>query len=271
MLKYINVNQFLIQVMLNTPFWFRLIVSNLLLFSFISTVQADTHSTLKIDEDIAIDILQIGPSSPVSIIWFTCNQGDETAEVITARKLATQGYQLFFPDMLSTHFLSPTPSNITSVSTVEISRVIQYILNKTESAQVYLVGGARAAVPVLKGLSDDTIKKTGSKLKAALLITPRINSKTPEPGAEPKYIEEAGLSTHPIMILEGERTPNRWGLPHLSKTLARSGSSIHTNIIKGVRGFFYLRTEKTVEEVEMTRQLDQLIHTNIEKLRTIKP
>ena len=253
------------------PFWLRRIVGIFLLFIGISIVhaQTDSTSTLVIDEDIEIDIVKIGHSAPVSIIWFTCNQGDETAEFITARKLTHQGYQFYFPDMLSAHFLSPTPSNIAKVPRVEISRVIQHILNTSESTEVYLIGGARAAVPVLKGLSDDEIKHANKKLKGALLITPRINSKTPEPGAEPEYIEEAGLSSHPILILEGERTPNRWGLPHLSSILSKSGSIVQTDLIKGVRGFFYLRTEKTAEEAEMTRQLDQLIHQNIKKLGAI--
>ncbi len=255
------------------PFKIRWIINLLLLLTSTSFFQvlADNHITLKIDEDIEIDILTIGESSPRSIIWFACNQGDETAEVITARKLASQGYQFYFPDMLSAHFLSPTPSNIARVPTTEISTVIQHILNTTNSEKVYLIGGARAAVPVIKGLSDKKLKSPGSKLKGALLITPRINSKTPEPGAEPIYISEAGLSIHSILVLEGERTPNRWGLPHLVNTLSKSGSIVQSGLIKGVRGFFYLRTEKTPEEDKMTQNLDQLIDSNIKKLETIKP
>ncbi len=255
-------------------FWYRWAFSNLLLLlslSFIQ-VQADSTSTLQIDADVEIDILQIGQSSAaVSIIWFACHQGDEAAEVETARKLVDKGYQFYFPDMLSAHFLSPTSSNIARVPTVEISKVIQHILKLTKSTEVYLIGGARAAVPVLKGLSDEIINSKDNKLKGALLITPRINSKTPEPGAEPEYIEEAGLSRHPILILEGERTPNRWGLPHLSDALGKSGSAVQSDLIKGVRGFFYLRTDKSPEEVKMTQQLDQLIDFNIQKLRAMKP
>ena len=228
-------------------------------------------STLEIDDDIEIEILKIGPPAHVSIIWFACNQGDETAEFKTARKLISKGYQVYFPDMLSAHFLSPTPSNIAQVPTDEISKVIQHIMRETDSSQIYLIGGARAAVPVLKGLSDIKIKSEDKRLKGALLITPRINTKTPEPGAEPVYITEAGLSTHPLLILEGERTPNRWGLPHLIETLSKSGSKVQSDLIKGVRGFFYLRSEKTPEEIEMTNKLDQIIDTNLKKLGSFKP
>lgn len=257
------------------PLSLNWILCGFLLISFSMNINADSSSSLKIDEDIEIDIVKIGADSNnqknISIIWFACNQGDETIEFITARKLASQGYQFYFPDMLSTHFLSPTPSNIAKVPTTEIAKVIQYILKETPSERVFLVGGARAAVPVLKGLSDLQIHKSINKLKGALLITPRINSKTPEPGAEPVYISEAGKSIHPILILEGERTPNRWALPHLIQTLSTSGSQVQSDLIKGVRGYFYLRQEQTPEESEMTTRLDQLIHTNIQKLGAINP
>jgi hypothetical protein len=234
--------------------------------------QMETTQSFDIGNDIQIDILQIGSHAPVSIIWFACNQGDETAEYEVARKMAAGGnYQFFFPDMLSAHFLSPTPSNIARVPTVEVAQVINHIAETTSAARVYLIGGARAAVPVLRGLSDNSVIAHTNKLHGALLITPRINSKSPEPGAEPVYINAAGLSQHPIFILEGERTPNRWALPHLSQALSASGSKVQYELIEGVRGYFYLRSDQTEQESEMTQKLDQIIDTSLHKLETMHP
>jgi len=255
--------------MMTHYFWTQWTVTGILLLIFFPALSADDTLSLVINDDIEIEILHLGKPSPVAIIWFNCQQGDETAEFNSARVLTGQGYQFYFPDMLSAHFLAPTQSNIARVPAAEVSQVIHYILGETESEQVYLIGAARSAIPVLKALADPSLKNT--KLKGALLITPRINHKTPEPGTEPEYIKEAGMSTLPIRVLEGERTPNRWGLPHLASVLSTSGSPVHTDIIPGVRGFFYLRQEKTAEESALTEQLDQLIHTNIQKLGTIKP
>lgn len=251
------------------------IMSGFLFLFFSVTIYADSSSTIEIDDDIQIDILNIHPATSdhklVTIIWFACNQGDETVEFNTARKLTAKGYQFYFPDMLSAHFLSPTPSSIARVPTQEVVTVIRHILNETKSEEVYIIAAARAAVPVLKSLSDKKILLSSQKLKGALLISPRINRQTPQPGEEPVYIHEAGLSTHPILILEGERTPNRWGLPHLIQRLAKSGSLVRSDLLKGVRGFFYLRSEQTQPEAEMTARLDHIIHSNIQKLGAIKP
>ena len=235
------------------------------------TAATEEIESLSLSEDIEIDILQIGIEAPVSLIWFACNQGDETAEFEVARKLSSQGYQVYFPDMLSAHFLSPTSSNIGKVPTEEVVEVVSHIIENNASSKIFLVGGARAAVPVVKGLSDPKIKALGDKLSGALLLTPRINRRNPVPGSEPEYVSEAGKSIHPIMILEGERTPNRWGLPHLTQTLATEGSHVQSDLIPGVRGFYYLRSDKTEQEEKMTSQLDKIIDSNIQRLGAIKP
>ncbi len=234
----------------------------------VGTVSAEETLSLEINEDTEIEILKIGAPSSQAVIWFACNQGAETAEYQTARKMASLGYQFYFPDMLSAHFLSPTPSNIARVPTDEVVLVIEHILKQTTAEQVILVGGARAAVPVIKGLAEPSVKAHKDKIKGAVLITPRINQKSPEPGAEPVYISEVGRSSHPIVVLEGERTPNRWGLPLLKTRLSRSGSTVATDLIKGVRGYFYLREEKTPAEEAAMEHFDQLIHEQIQKLGT---
>ncbi len=237
---------------------------------YLTNSAADNHISVEIDEDIEIDIVQIGDTAPTALIWFSCNQGDETEEFKIARKLSERGYTVYFPDMLSAHFLSPTPSNIAKVPQQEVVKVVEYLVENGEADEVLLVGGARAAVPLLKGLSDHAIVDSDN-LQGALLITPRILSKKPEPGEEPVYIKEAGLSKHPIRILEGERTPNRWGLPHLKSTLSRSGSSVDSDLIKGVRGYFYLRSEKTPQEIEMTKQFHEVIDDNVQIMLAAKP
>lgn len=241
-------------------------VSVLLLATLAIAARAESRSTLKINDEIEIDIVTFGEPGKTGIVWLACRQGEDAIEFATARRLAGKGYQIYFPDMLSAHFLSSLPSNIARIPAAEFVAVIRHIMDSTSAEQLFLLAGARAAVPVIRGLADKKLQQTGSKLKGALLITPRIYKTTPDPGSEPVYIDETGLSIHPILVLEGERTPNRWGLAHLAATLEKSGSRVHTDLIEGVRGYFYLRDNQTPVEMEMTRQLDSLIHDNLQKL-----
>ena len=244
-------------------------LSVLLLATLAFTARAESLSTLEINDDIKIDIVTFGEPAKTGIIWFACRQGEDAIEFDTARRLVGRGYQIYFPDMLSTHFLSSLPSNIARIPAAEVVAVIRHIIDTSSAERLFLLAGARAAVPVIRGLADKNLQQMESKLKGALLITPRIYKKTPDPGSEPVYIDETGLSIHPILILEGERTPNRWGLPHLAATLKKSGSRVQTDLIDGVRGYFYLRENQTPVEIEMTRRLDTLIHVNLQKLEAI--
>jgi len=241
-------------------------VSVLLLATLAFTARAESRATLEINDEIEIDIVTFGEPAKTGIIWFACRQGEDAIEFAIARRLASKGYQIYFPDMLSAHFQSSLPSNIARIPAAEVVAVIEHIIDNTSAERLFLLAGARAAVPVIRGLADKKLQQMDSKLKGALLITPRIYKTTPDPGSEPVYIDEAGLSIHPILVLEGERTPNRWGLPHLAATLKKSGSRVQTDLIDGVRGYFYLRDYQTPAEREMTRQLDTLIHDNLQKL-----
>ena len=244
-------------------------MSVLLLATLAFAAFAESRSTLEINDEIEIDIVTFGERGKTGIIWFACRQGEDAIEFATARRLANRGYQIYFPDMLSAHFLSSLPSNIARIPVAEVVAVISHIMDSTSAERLYLLAGARAAVPVIRGLADKKLQHIDSKLKGALLITPRIYKTTPDPGSEPVYIDETGLSIHPILVLEGERTSNRWGLPHLTATLEKSGSRVQSDLIDGVRGYFYLRNDQTPVEAKMTRQLDSLIHDNLQKLGAI--
>jgi len=185
--------------------------------------------------------------------------------------MAGRGWQFFFPDLLSAHFLSPTASNIARLDAQEVALLIQQLLQRTEADEVYLVGGARAALPVLKALAQPAIKASGDKLVGALLLTPRITARTPVPGEEPVYDASVGQSRHPLRVLEGERTPNRWGLPHLTAALGRSGSPVSNGLIPGVRGFFWLRADRSADEQRQLEDFDRLIEDNLDLLREMKP
>lgn len=244
-------------------------MSVLLLATLVFAASAESRSTFKINDEIEIDIVTFGEPAKTDIIWFACRQGEDAIEFETARRLASRGYQIYFPDMLSAHFLSSLPSNIARIPAAEVVAVIRHIIDNSTAERLFLLAGARAAVPVIRGLADKNLQQMDSKLKGALLITPRIYKTTPDPGAEPVYVDETGLSVHPILVLEGERTVNRWGLAHLAATLKKSGSPVQTDLIDGVRGYFYLRDNQTPVEMEMTHQLDTLIHDNLVKLGAI--
>ena len=65
------------------------------------------------------------------------------------------------------------------------------------------------------------------------------------------------------MLLEGERTPNRWGVQHLTDALAEGGSEVFAKIIPAVRGYFFKRQDANRPEEVVTSQLAGLIKVSL--------
>ena len=164
-------------------------MSVLLLATLAFAVHAESRSILEINDEIEIDIVTFGEPAKTGIIWFACRQGEDAIEFETARKLAGRGYQIYFPDMLSAHFLSSLPSNIARIPAAEVVSVIEHIIDTSAAERLFLVAGARAAAPVIRGLADKGLEQTNPKPKRALLITPQNSKTTPDPGSEPVFID----------------------------------------------------------------------------------
>jgi hypothetical protein len=95
---------------------------------------------------------------------------------------------------------------------------------------------------------------------------PRLNKAAPEPGKEPEYLDSVGKTHLPILVLEGERTPNRWGLGHFTQALKHSGSPVTIKVIPEVRGYFFKRQDSNMPEEVVTSQLSGLIKASLYQL-----
>jgi len=82
----------------------RCLLGLVLFVGIVTGAAADSVETLALDDDIEVDIRRFGSDSAQALIWFACNQGEDSIEFATARKLIARGYQIYFPDMLSAHF-----------------------------------------------------------------------------------------------------------------------------------------------------------------------
>ena len=102
-------------------------------------------------------------------------------------------------------------------------------------------------------------------VKAAILLYPRLNLLEPVPGNEPIYIEVIGKVKLPVVILEGERTPNRWGLPHLTAKFKESSIAVTYELLPKVRGYFYTRPKKTPAEKALSEKLHEIVLKQIIK------
>lgn len=245
----------------------KILLAALFCIGCVTPLYAAEAVSLSISDNVDVDINIYPANGDKVILWLACNEGREGAEAKAAKHLLKQGIEVWFPDFLSAHFLPQGPSSIYKITGKEVAAVIGFIVKERPGKSIYLVAGGRANAPLLRGAVEWEKQSDNKSLQAAILLYPRLNLLEPVPGNEPVYIEAVGKAKLPIVILEGERTPNRWGLPHLTEKLKENSVSVSSELLPKVRGYFYTRPKKTPAEKALSEKLHEIVYKQISKLK----
>jgi len=233
----------------------------LLLLSF--SVQAKQTKIIETSE-ADIEVRVFPAEGNILLLGFPCDEGRSIAEEKTAQSLAEDGVEVWMPDMLSGFMLPKVRSSLVEISTDTLTEIISEAVKTGK--QVYLIASGPDTELILRAAShweaeSETDKKV--KLAGAILLFPRLFKEEPVPGQIPEYVDSVGKTRLPIMLLEGGRTPNRWGLNTLSHELEQGGSEVISKVIPKVRGYFFKRQDANRSEDVVTSQMAGLIKVSM--------
>jgi hypothetical protein len=238
---------------------FKTVLLYLSLLLLASNVQAKVIKNIETDE-ADIEVRVFPAEGDVLLLGFPCDEGKSIAEEKTARSLAEDGVEVWMPDMLGGFMLPKVKSSLAGISTEAITAIIAEALKTGK--KVYLIASGPDTELVLRAASeweaDDNAPVAG-----AILLFPRLFKEQPVPGEAPEYVDAVGKTKLPIMLLEGGRTPNRWGINTLSQELEKSGSEVTSKIIPKVRGYFFKRQDTNRSEDVVTSQMAGLIKVSL--------
>lgn len=231
------------------------------LFLLSANLYAANETRTITSDDTEIDVRIFASKGNQLLIGFACDQGSSIAEEHTAKALAKDGIEVWMPDMLSAFMLPKLRSSLNDIPTESLEKIIQAA--KETGKKVYLVASGPDTELILRVAQKWEEKHKGSPLDGAVLMFPRLNKGKPEPGKRPVYQDAVGKTSLPLMVLEGERTPNRWGIAHLTNALKKGGSTVYAKLIPDVRGYFFKRKDPNVPEDLVTSQMSGLIKASL--------
>lgn len=235
-------------------------VAGALLFSLSAVSVAYEVKTFD-TEEAEIDVRIFESKGKKLLLGFACDQGSSVAEEETAEQLAKDGVEVWMPDMLSAYMLPKVRSSLDEIPTAGLEKILEAAIKTGK--KVYFVASGPDTELVLRLAQDWESKHKDSPLGGALLMFPRLNKGKPEPGKAPIYQDAVGKTHLPIMVLEGERTPNRWGIGHLTSSLKKGGSTVYAKLIPDVRGYFFKRADHNAPEDTVTSQMPGLIKASL--------
>ncbi len=211
--------------------------------------------------DAEIDVRVFKADGDKLLLGFACDQGSSVAEETTASTLAKDGIEVWMPDMLSAYMLPKLRSSLYDIPTDGLEKILEAAIKTGK--KIYLVASGPDTELILRLAQDWESKHKDTPLGGALLMFPRLNKTKPEPGKPPVYQDAVGKTHLPLMVLEGERTPNRWGVGHLTNALKKGGSIVYAKLIPDVRGYFFKRNDPNVPEDLVTTQMSGLIKASL--------
>lgn len=241
-----------------------LLIASVLALFIATGAQAKVIKSIETD-DADIEVRVFPAKGNVLLLGFPCDEGKSIAEERTAQSLADDGVEVWMPDMLGGFMLPKVRSSLEGISTDTITAVIAEALKTGK--KVYLIASGPDTELILRAASQWEAEHAEAgqdeAVAGAILLFPRLFKSTPVPGEVPEYVDAVGTTKLPIMLLEGGRTPNRWGLNTLSQELEKSGSEVTSKVIPKVRGYFFKRQDANRSEDVVTSQMAGLIKVSI--------
>ena len=191
-------------------------------------------------DDAGIEVRIFPATGDRLLLGFPCDEGRSIAEEKTATSLSEDGIEVWMPDMLSAYMLPKVRSSIANIPSDALTALIREALKTGK--QVYLIASGPDTELVLRAARHWEASED-EPLAGGVLLFPRLFKSEPEPGKQPEYVDAVGKTRLPLVLLEGERTPNRWGVQHLTTELGKGGSEVYAKIIPAVRGYFFKRQD----------------------------
>ena len=236
-----------------------IIISVFMTLMLSANVQAKEYRSIETDEaDVEVRIFPA--DGDILLLGFPCDEGKSIAEEKTAQSLADDGIEVWMPDLLSSFMLPKVRSSLVEIETSTLTALISEA--KKTGKKVYLIASGPDTELILRGASHWEAE-TDTTLDGAILMFPRLFKEEPVPGQIPEYVDSVGKTKLPIMLLEGGRTPNRWGLKTLSHALQENGSEVESKVIPKVRGYFFKRQDANRSEDVVTSQMAGLIKVSL--------
>lgn len=196
------------------------------------------------------------------LLWFPCDQGMGTAEVDFANELAAIGQEVWLADLLGMYFLPVAPSSMRTIKGNEVLETVE-MLQRDDGRRVYLVSAGFGSIPVLRGAHLWKKKYAGTEsedyIAGIILLYPELHAQEPKPGHELDYLPVVSNTSTPVMIMQPQLTPARFWLHRLTALLESGGASVQTEILPGVRGYFFVKQSSTPAEDAMTLKLPSLV------------
>jgi thiol-disulfide isomerase/thioredoxin len=194
-----------------------------------------------------LDVKLSGPDNNGPLfIWLLSQNGETKRADSLAATLAEKGASVWQVDLLDSLMRERTATAIRNLDGDPVASLLEAAV-KSGRRPIVLVGFDRMAAPLLKGVREWQLRARDEDIGAvagSVLFFPNLYRGTPVAGEEPEFLDIVAATNMPVLVMQPELGANRARLPALLETLRAAGSSSYSWLVKDVRDYYLLQTEK---------------------------
>ncbi|MBE0509184.1 MAG: TlpA family protein disulfide reductase [Gammaproteobacteria bacterium] len=193
------------------------------------------------DEGVELPVSAYPAEGEHLILWLLPQQGERPAHAALAKALNRLDIEVWQVDLLDAHFLARTNDNMRDLSGVSVASLLRAAHQET-GKQVMIVASGRPAITALRGMRQWQRDGPDSDyVLGTALYFPNLMQATPVAGEQAIYVDEAYASNLPVLLMQPEFGVYRWHLEEIIAILQQGGAPVFSQLIGGVRDFYYLR------------------------------
>ncbi|MFZ5580020.1 MAG: TlpA family protein disulfide reductase [Pseudomonadota bacterium] len=189
------------------------------------------------------------------VLWLPSEHGVQEGQRRVAETLAGFGIETWLADPFEAWLLPAGESGLMQLQPKALARAIQRVA-EVAGVPVVVASHDRGSVLALEALRLWQIDHPGdARVRGALLITPNLALRTPEPG-QPARLTPAIRSTNlPLFLIQPELSTTALRLPEWLDALAEGGARVYWRGVPGARDRFFFRPDASSVEQERAASL----------------
>lgn len=212
---------------------------------------------LEIPSGTTLSITQFEAEGKKLLIWLPSEHGFSPQLISTALDVNLHDIDVWAANLHETYMV---PVGRQSLNEVEVGDLVSLVRRAHQIGfqEVYFLSSGRGAQLALKTAYLWQQKNPDNNLiKGMMFFSPHLIKGRTEIGEKAEFVEISKLSNLPIYIFQEQYSTKYARIKEISQQLQQGGSPTYIELLKGIRGGFYMRPDEdlTLQDIEMRNQL----------------
>lgn len=204
------------------------------------------------------------------LLVFPADEGFVENERRFAQALAAQGFDVVYPHLHDSYFLTPGAYSLAAIPLEELVTLVADI--DRQGPPLYVVANQRVALLALEVMYAYQRRASARIPGGLILLSPYLEDTAPGPAEAIRYHPAARRSNLPIYVFQPRSSSRVFYLEQTVEALSEGGSAVFTNVEPNTRDAYHIWPDEITDyEQQQRSDLPQRIAKAVALLSGMKP